>query len=58
MSQIGDKKAWKPIIGAGFIAAYHNVIDGLHGHPVHGGCKQCNDAEVLAALKYHAGKCT
>lgn len=50
--KIGDQAAWKPIVDAGFMGAYRNVVGGLHGHPVRGDCKQCNDAEVLAAVKY------
>lgn len=50
--KIGDQAAWIPIVDAGFMNAYRNVLGGQHGHPVHGDCKQCTDAEIMAAVKY------
>jgi cytochrome c5 len=34
------------------LAAYENVVTGKQGHPKMGGCDQCSDAEIKAALKY------
>lgn len=50
--QLGDQKAWKPIVGTGFLKAYQNIVAGRNGHPAHGGCVQCSDEELLAAVKY------
>jgi len=46
----GDKKVWKPIIDAGFLAAYTHVATGAK-HP-QGACINCTDEELLAAVKY------
>ncbi len=48
----GDKEAWKPIIKAGFLAAYQNIVAGKKGHPPQGACPNCSDAELIAAIKY------
>lgn len=48
----GDKKAWKPVIDAGFLNAYLNVVTGRKGHPPRGACVHCTDDELLAAVKY------
>ena len=48
----GDIKTWEPIINAGFMDAFINIKTGRKGHPHHGGCKTCSDAELKAALKY------
>lgn len=48
----GDKAAWKPTIDQGFLAVYHDVLTGEKGHPPHGACASCSDAEIKAALKY------
>jgi cytochrome c5 len=48
----GDMKAWEPIVDAGFLQAYENVMTGQQGHPLHGACPDCTDAEVIAAIKY------
>jgi cytochrome c5 len=50
--KLGDMTAWQPVIEAGFMAAYENIETGKKGHPVNGGCKDCSDAEIKAALKY------
>lgn len=48
----GDIDTWRPIVNAGFIAAYTNVETGINGHPPHGACPTCTDAELIAAIKY------
>jgi cytochrome c5 len=50
--KIGDKQAWKPIVDTGILLAFQNVAGGFQGHPKRGDCKQCSDAELLAAVKY------
>jgi cytochrome c5 len=50
--KIGDMNAWQPIVDKGFMDAYENVVTGRHGHPEQGGCPDCTDAELKAALKY------
>jgi cytochrome c5 len=48
----GVKSEWTKIIDAGFLKTLHNVVTGQAGHPPHGGCDTCNDAEIKAAVKY------
>jgi cytochrome c5 len=48
----GDTAAWLPIIKAGFMQTYINVVSGRLGHPPMGACTNCNDAELKAAIKY------
>jgi cytochrome c5 len=50
--KFGDMSAWQPTIDEGLMAAYENVVTGKQGHPKMGGCDQCSDAEIKAALKY------
>jgi cytochrome c5 len=48
----GDVTAWKPMVDAGFLDTYINVITGRKGHPLRGACSNCSDAEIKAAVKY------
>lgn len=48
----GDMPAWTSIIETGFYDTYKNVTLGRKGHPPHGGCADCSDAELKAAIKY------
>ena len=48
----GDIEAWKPMVEAGFLDTYVNVLTGRKGHPPHGACATCSDADLKAAVKY------
>ena len=48
----GDKQAWKPLIGKGMDTLILNSIHGINNMPPKGGCASCNDAQVIAAVKY------
>ena len=48
----GDIEAWKPMVDAGFLATYENIMAGRKGHLPHGACVDCSDAEIVAAVKY------
>jgi cytochrome c5 len=50
--KVGDKPAWQKSVDAGFLKTYMDVISGKGGHPVHGACPTCSDAEIKAATKY------
>lgn len=50
--KLGDKKAWKSAIDAGFFDTFISIQSGHNGHPANAGCKTCSDAEIKAALKY------
>jgi len=49
---IGDKKQWEPIIAQGMPAVFLNTINGYGNMPKNGGCKECNNAQIIAAVKY------
>lgn len=48
----GNVDAWKPMVEAGFLDTYINVLTGKKGHPPHGACEACSDADLKAAVKY------
>lgn len=48
----GDKAQWEDIIDKGFLDVYLGVLSGKQGHPVHGACEECSDADIKAAVKY------
>ena len=48
----GDIAAFTPLAKQGFLRTYLNVITGEHGHPVHGACPTCSEADIKAAVKY------
>ncbi len=50
--QLGDKKAWQPIVDAGFIQTYQRAVAGYKDHPPQGACSKCNSADIKAAVKY------
>ena len=49
---IGDKAAWAPRIDQGMSVLFLNAINGINDMPARGGCAQCNDAQIIAAVKY------
>lgn len=50
--KLADQIAWKPIIDQGMEVVFLHSIDGYKNMPVKGSCSTCNDAEVMAAVKY------
>ncbi len=52
----GDKAAWKPRIAKGMPALYDAALHGLRAMPPKGGCGDCTDGEVEAAVDYMVGK--
>ncbi len=50
--KLGDIPSWQKYVDAGFLKTYLNVITGKSGHPIHGACTTCTDAEIKAAVKY------
>jgi cytochrome c5 len=49
--KIGDKEAWKPLIGKNIDALIEHTVNGTK-HPKNGGCAQCTTNEIIAAIKY------
>lgn len=50
--KLGDKKAFESSVNAGFLETFHHVVTGKKGHPKRGGCQECTDGELKAAVKY------
>ena len=50
--QLGDKKAWEPLIKKGIDILFANTIQGYKKMPVKGGCATCNNAELEASVRY------
>ncbi len=53
--KLGDKAAWKPILAKPMDTLFENTINGSF-HPKNGGCHHCKTREVIAAIKFMAGK--
>jgi cytochrome c5 len=50
--KVGDKAAWMPLIAKGMDVMILNSIKGIGNMPPNGSCKQCNAAQIKAAVKY------
>lgn len=50
--KMGNKQAFEASVKAGFLESYINVVMGKNGHPPQGGCANCSDADIKAAVKY------
>ena len=48
----GDKVTWRPIIKKGMPTLFTHTIKGFGKMPVMGGCKACNDGDIISAVKY------
>lgn len=48
----GDKAAWQPLIQKGMRELILNTMNGVNHMPPRGGCTKCNDAQLIAAVKY------
>lgn len=49
---IGDQVAWAPVIDKGMSILILNTINGVNNMPARGSCRECNDAQLIAAVKY------
>ncbi len=50
--KIGDKVVWEPLIKKGMPVLFEHTIKGYGKMPKHGGCKTCNDGDIISAVKY------
>lgn len=54
--KIDDAAAWAPRIAQGMAVLRQNAIDGVQGDsgamPARGGCLDCSDDEIVAAIEY------
>jgi cytochrome c5 len=54
--KLGDKAAWSPRIGQGAARLTQHALQGFKGMPAKGGCTNCSDAEIKAAVEYLTAK--
>ncbi|ASP40833.1 cytochrome c5 family protein [Bacterioplanes sanyensis] len=52
----GDVAAWEERLAKGMEQTWQNAINGINAMPAKGNCMDCSDDEILAAIKYMAGK--
>ncbi len=49
---IGDPYDWQERLARGEADLIANTLQGLNSMPARGGCAQCSDAEIQAAVRY------
>lgn len=49
--KVGDQEAWQPLIAKGIEAMTAASIQGFNKMPAKGGCDECSDAQIKAAIK-------
>lgn len=54
--KLGDKAAWSPRITQGSSTLVQHALQGFKGMPAKGGCTNCSDAEIKAAVEYLTAK--
>jgi len=54
--KLGDKAAWSPRIAQGSSTLVQHALQGFKGMPAKGGCTNCSDAEIKAAVEYLTAK--
>ena len=52
----GDKAAWEPLIKKGMGTLFIHSIRGYKNMPAKGGCPECSNAQVIAAVKFMVNK--
>lgn len=52
---VGDQYAWEDRLQTGRSALLTNTLNGLNNMPPRGGCADCSDAEIEAAVRYIVG---
>lgn len=50
--KLGDKEVWAPRISEGMETLVSHAVDGYNAMPAKGGCANCPDEEIEAAVKY------
>ncbi len=50
--RLGDQSAWEPLVKQNMDVLITRSISGYKGHPPMGSCYKCNDADIIAAVKY------
>ena len=50
--KLGDKKMWDVLLRKNVDVLIKNTITGINGSHVRGGCQNCTNTEIIAAVKY------
>lgn len=50
--KFGDKAAWSPRLAQGVATLVQHALQGFKGMPARGGCANCSDAEIEAAVAF------
>jgi cytochrome c5 len=53
---IGDKVQWAPLLRRNFDLLLTNTLLGVDNMPPKGGCSECSNSEIIAAVKFMAQK--
>jgi cytochrome c5 len=54
--KLGDKAAWSPRVAQGESTLHKHALEGFKGMPAKGGCADCSEADVKAAVGYLTSK--
>lgn len=53
---LGDDAQWRPLLRRNFDVLLINSLRGINNMPPKGGCSECTNTEIIAAVKYMAQK--
>ena len=51
---LGDEAQWRPLLNRDFDHLLANAINGINDMPAKGGCSECTNSEIIAAVKFMA----
>ncbi|ROR32775.1 c-type cytochrome [Inmirania thermothiophila] len=54
--KVGDKAAWAPRIAQGVDTLVAHAVNGYNAMPPKGGCGDCDEAQIRAAIEYMIGQ--
>ena len=53
---LGDREQWAPLLEKNFDELLTNSLKGMNNMPPRGGCRECSNSELIAAVKFMAQK--
>jgi cytochrome c5 len=51
---LGDESQWTPLLRRDFEVLIANSLRGINNMPPKGGCSECSNSEIIAAVKFMA----
>lgn len=51
---LGNEAQWKPLLSRDFDVLLGNALGGINNMPPKGGCSECTNSEIIAAVKFMA----